>query len=270
MRIRAIDIGGTGVKTAAFRTEGAKVVADGPYEKLGVPPDWQAFEHWLSAKINLDADCVAVSCAGLVDSSTGRVRHCGVAGWVHRPLGENLRALCPGARVHVLNDAEAHLYAHVSEAPRPLLVVAVGSALGLAMTDEDGRFVRTRGTLPIELGILRLATSASRKEAWWALGRPGFDELVTQRGEEGAVEQFGYRLGAFLAQMAGVFLPRSIVVSGGFAAHYWPRLRSPVEHEFRQTLPDYVRDDPPTIQNSPYGRQAALVGVARYAARPDC
>lgn len=269
MKIRAIDIGGTGVKMAVFQAGGTKVADARTYEKLGVPPDWQAFEHWLSTKINLDADCVAVSCAGLVDSSTGKVMHCGVAGWVHRPLGENLKALCPGAKVHVLNDAEAHLYAHLAESRQPLLVVAMGSALGLAMTDADGHFVRTRGALPIELGVLRLATSASRKEAWWALGRPGFNELVAQRGEAGAVEQFGYRLGAFLAQLTGAFLPRSIVVSGGFAAHYWSGLQSAVEHEFRQNLPDYVRDDPPTITNSPYGRQAALVGIARYAARAN-
>ena len=265
MKIRAIDIGGSAVKTALFEGDARKLKGPYNYEELGRPPHWGSFESWLASRIDLGVDCVAVSCAGVVDPRHGIVQHCGVAGWTDRPLADNLRALSRRARVVTLNDAEAHLSAHIGDRPGPLLAAAMGSALGLAISDEQGRILRTRPSRPLELGVLRLATSAARKQACAALGRPGYDELVAGKGEAKAVEQLGYRLGAFLAELTGAFMLRSIVVSGGFAAHHWDRLRPAVEREYRQSLPDFMHGHGATIEASRWGRQTALVGIARHA-----
>lgn len=216
--------------------------------------------------MNLDVDCLAVSCAGVVDARRGRVEHCAVTGWVGHPLADNFRALVPHVKVSVLNDAESHLCAHIGDRTLPLMAVALGTGLGIAIADSRGRILRTRESRPLELGVLRLPTRASCKEAWSALGRPGYEELVVELGERRAAEQFGYRLGALLAQLSGAFMLRSITISGGFAANHWVEMRSAFEREFRQGLPDFLHNQRPNVTLSPYGREAGLVGVARFAA----
>lgn len=264
MKILALDVGGSGVKHAHLEVSRSSARLLEPV-RIIEEPRWDAFEQWAADSLPTSADIVAVSCAGFVDAITGVNHLCSIAGWRERPLRANLRGTFPGKRVVVLNDVEAHLLAHTHECQHPLMLMAVGTSVGLALTDDTGRVVRTRAGWPLEFGAVVVKTSASCPDLWSALGTPGLAELQERHGTKLGAERFGYRIGATLAQYAGVFCPRTVVLSGGAVYHNWDAMADAVRNEFLADLPRWLRDDPPTLMCSPYGREAALVGVARYA-----
>jgi predicted NBD/HSP70 family sugar kinase len=86
---------------------------------------------------------------------------------------------------------------------------------------------------------------------------------VTQALQPGDLRpNFGYRLGAFLSNLAGIFQPKTIVLSGGITELYWDEFKSSLRSEFSQSKPDWLEE--PQIRSSPYGKNAALRGMAKY------
>jgi hypothetical protein len=72
-------------------------------------------------------------------------------------------------------------------------------------------------------------------------------------GKESGLNHFGHRLGYFMTQLAIVFRPRTVGLSGGFIARYWQQLEKGVEVEFHpshMTRPDIVvqKDDEPALR----------------------
>lgn len=262
--VLALDIGGSGVKCAAFQSP------DGSIARLGLvdtprllgAPDWPVFEDWLAERIDKAINRIGVSCAGFVDYQTGVVRLSRIAGWHDYPLAGRLTSRLPGHLVVVLNDVEAHLCAHADQYPHPMLCIAIGTSMGLAITDESGGIIRPRRGWNMEFGGMQIPTSASQKEAWFALGSNGLQELEARLGSAEGVRRFGYRIGAYLAQQCGVFLPRTLVLSGGVVAKRWEEIREAFAGEFRHGLADWV--EPPIVVPSPYGRDAALWGIAKH------
>lgn len=264
MRILAVDVGGSGVKHAWVEAdrEGVRLVSPMVFLER---PEWNRFEPWLFSQIGERPDLLAVSCMGLVDPDSGINRVATVAGWRNRPLRANLGKAFALARVVVLNDVEAHLFAHLGNHPTPLLAIAMGTSAGLAVADESGRVVRTRDGMPLEFGALRLNTSASCKELWSALGSRGLAELQKKLGKREGTIRFGYRVGALAAQYAGLFSVRTVVLSGGIVESTWHSMADAVTAEFSHGLPHWLKESPPRLLASPHGRAAALVGVAAYA-----
>ncbi|MCZ7652505.1 MAG: hypothetical protein M5U13_15590 [Thermoanaerobaculia bacterium] len=264
MRILAVDVGGSGAKHAWVEADRDGVRLVSPVVSLE-RPEWGRFEPWLASRIRERPDCLAVSCMGLVDPDSGVNRVASVAGWRNRPLRANLEAAFAPARVVVLNDVEAHLFAHLGDHPTPLLAMAMGTSVGLAVADESRRVVRTRGGMPLEFGALRLDTSATCKELWSALGSIGLEELQRKLGPHEGTVRFGHRAGALLAQYAGLFSVRTVVLSGGIVESTWRTMGPAVAAEFSRGLPHWLTESPPRLLASPHGRAAALVGVAAHA-----
>lgn len=146
----------------------------------------------------------------------------------------------------------------------PVLAIAIGTSIGIAVSDEAGCIVRVRRDRPLECGQIRLRTSASNDEAWWALGTAGLEEQQAKKGRADGAKQFGYRVGAFAAQYAALFHARTVVLSGGLIAFNWEDMREATEAEFAHNVPGWMSDKP-TLLASEWGREAALVGAARYA-----
>lgn len=101
---------------------------------------------------------------------------------------------------------------------------------------------------------------------------PGLAELEHDLGHEKAMARFGHRLGTFLATVAGIFQPCSIVVSGGIVADdaNWRAIEPSTVESFRGTVPDWFGrlDLAPRITRTPFGRDAGLWGAARRALDP--
>lgn len=206
-----------------------------------------------------------MSSAGFIDLDTGINHKWGIAGLVEYPVAEELRKVFSSAEVvWCLNDIEAHLQAGIANARGPVLAIAIGTSVGIAVTDEDGRIIRTRRDRPLECGQVLLRTSASNAEAWWALGNAGLEEQQARRGRREGTIAFGNRVGAFAAQYAAVFHARTVLLSGGVIAHNWTDMQATVEAEFAHGTPSWM-SDVPTLIASPWGQDAALVGAARYA-----
>lgn len=264
MITRLIDIGGSGVKTAKLRLSDLQSpdpqIASRHFDK----PNWNDFAGWLADVDLLDCEVIGISCAGFI-TMDGTVKLCRVAGWQDKPLVREIQEQAPGTRVFLLNDAEAHLMAHAEESRCLMLNIALGTSLGFAMADANGQLVRALDGLNFDLGEIPLPTSAPEKKVWWALGSAGLAALQKRHGDEAGAAQFGYRLGAFLATVCGLFRPQTLVLSGGITAHWWDHFHTPMEAEFHQSIPAWC--PAPTLLRSPFARDAALVGMARYAVR---
>ena len=264
MNLQLIDIGGSGVKTAKLRLSDLQSPNPQIDSRHFEKPNWNDFASWLADEGLLDCKLIGVSCAGFI-TLDGIVKLCRVAGWRDKPLERDIQKQSPGTRVLLLNDAEAHLMAHMEEPRCPMLNVALGTSFGFAMADANGQLVHALDGLNFDLGEIPLPTSAPEKKVWWALGSAGLAALQKQHGDKAGAAQFGYRLGAFLATLSGLFRPETIVLSGGITARWWDHFHSTMEIEFHQSIPAWCPT--PTLLRSPFARDAALIGMARYAAR---
>ena len=93
-------------------------------------------------------------------------------------------------------------------------------------------------------------------------GLHGLEELEKTLGREKGVIHFGYRLGAFLSGLCSIFRPKTVVLSGGISESRWNQFSASMLKEFDSSKPDWL--DRPDIVKSPYGQNAALIGVANY------
>lgn len=274
MELLSIDIGGSGIKTAIVVLE-EQTIQINNRNVFDLPDNWDELENHVFDKLMsqhspdvLRSLPIAVSAVGFIDSDLGICRFSTRSKWRNRPLRANFTEAFSNPSVFLLNDVEAHLFAHADLYEHPLLTIAIGTSAGLAFTDYQGRLVRLRKGWPTEFGAIRIKQTENPEhgEVWWSLGSFGYEQLLeSYRTREEAGKHFGYRLGHFLAQYAGVLLPRTIVLSGGVVEHNWVHFKDSLEWEFLEDLNEWLRDDPPQLAQSPYGREAALIGVAKYA-----
>ncbi len=80
MRVRLLDIGGSGVKSAVFEAlaPGCVIPTLGP--RHHVNPDWRDFATWLDSEGLLDAGVIGIACAGFI-TTDGTVKLSQVGGW---------------------------------------------------------------------------------------------------------------------------------------------------------------------------------------------
>lgn len=264
MRVLAVDVGGSGVKHAWVDVDGESATFATPVELI-TRPRWDRFGEWLAAELGQRPEVLAVASAGLVDSATGVNHYCAIARWRERPLGDELSSAFGGVQVAVMNDVEAHLYAHIGGTPAPVMLLAAGTSVGIAVADSDGRIVQARAGYPLQFGAVRLGSDSVRDVFRSALGKPGLMELEVRRGKAEGVKRFGSRTGDALARYAVVFSPRTVVLSGGLIEHHWDAMEAPLRKAFSRRLPRWLRDDPPAVVMSEHGRDAALIGASLFA-----
>lgn len=168
-------------------------------------------------------------------------------------------------QIFLLNDAEAHLYAHAHDVVHPCLNAALGTSIGIAVSDENGKVLRSRHDMPLEFGGLQPRTRSGMTELWELCGNVGLEALQNEMGTVPGIRHFGHRTGSLLAQLAGLFHLRTIVVSGGLVSHNAEYLWPGLVEEFMGNLSVWLKASPPSIILSPLGMEAGLAGAARYA-----
>lgn len=257
----AIDIGGNSIKVAI-----AGDFSFLPCVKswnLPHPEDWQNFPSYIKASISIThLEQVAVSSAGYIDSKNGVVKSCTIAGWVNYPLASEIdKTFNTKKRTVVINDADAHFFGN-GKTSEPLICIALGTSPALAVSHGNGSLVRDTAGFNLDIGDRELATSASRREAWWALGVPGFREAVTSHGEARGAIRFGHRLGNFIANTCfKEYGEKPVVLSGGLMESY----RTGILYGCMRELDDLGMAEIMAISASPYPGIAALVGAGRAA-----
>jgi len=264
MRVLAIDVGGSGVKRAWVEVDGDSARLASAVELIK-HPRWDRFGEWLASELEARPTALAVASAGLVDSATGVNHFSAIAGWRERPLRDELSLAFPEAHVAVLNDVEAHLYAHIGGSRAPVMALAAGTSVGIAVSDSEGRIMRARSGYPLQFGAVRLGCNSVRDVFRSGLGRPGLVELQLRKGKVKGTRQFGQRMGDTLARYAVVFSPRTVVLSGGLIAHNWDLMSRELLSAYARGLPKWLHDDPPEVVISPFAGEAALIGASLFA-----
>lgn len=258
-----LDIGGSGVKTAKLTTSNLDTDCADIIVTHFSEPNWQHFTDWMHTNGLLKLPLIGISCAGFVNKQ-GLIGRSHVTGWDNFPLRDVIQKYATHSRVFVLNDAEAHLMAHADLYAHPMMCISLGTSLGFAITDESGQLVRLADGFNFDLGDMTIATRASNNRVWWALGSMGLQELQHNLGEAKGTQLFGSRLGAYLAMLCGVFRPKTIVLSGGISADCGHQFHETMMNEFRSYTLGYPKNTVVNIYLSPYGANAALVGIANF------
>lgn len=225
-----VDIGGSGARVAQVTPTGQ--VADirrariGSRSELLAEMDRYGSISWLG-----------LSVPGVVRMNDGHVMRSAVAPWLVGSIrNEIAREL--ECNVDVVNDGCAHALGMTAIGDLELgaICVALGTSVGFGALAESGELVQTLSGTSFEVGDIRLHTSASTKEAWWAVGQPGLEELEQAHGSASGRERFAYRVGAFAKTLTIALQPRSVCFSGGFVARYWHVMESPIRAELSGSL----------------------------------
>lgn len=261
MTYRLFDIGGSGVKTVQLLHLHQGFSENSLEVTHFNNPNWTDFTNWLNKEGLLDSDVFGISCAGFIEADK-QVKMFRVGDWHDKKLVDEIKQFVPKAEVFLLNDAEAHLMAHQGLCEYPQMSISLGTSLGFALADRNGNIFRTLADINFDIGAMRLSTKASNNQVWWALGSNGLLELQNNLGELEGVKHFGYRLGAFLNSICSIFRPKSVLISGGIADKFWNDFKAPVISEFNHSKPDWLES--PNISKSPFGVNAALVGMGNY------
>ncbi|MBK7932027.1 MAG: ROK family protein [Acidobacteria bacterium] len=260
--MQIFDIGGSGVKTVNLTSHEGIESLDGQEVAFFPKPDWANFAEWANELGLLESDLIGIACAGFIENNQN-VKLFRVGRWVDKPLAKEIIDLSPSSSVYILNDAEAHLTAHAGMYDSPCMSISLGTSLGFSIGDKTGKIIRPPDNVNFDVGELSIPTRASNNKAWWAVGSGGLSELEKDLGEEQGKIQFGYRLGAFLAGMCSIFRPKTVVLSGGITHNAWDKFEPTMRSEFAIQKPDWLKT--PQISRSPYSRNAALIGIAKYA-----
>jgi hypothetical protein len=103
-----------------------------------------------------------------------------------------------------------------------------------------------------------LKTRASQPFVWWALGSNGLDELCKTQPNGHAY--FGYRLGFFLSQIAILFRPQTIALTGGIIQENWTQMEHNTISELKANLVNTMTVIPKIVVLKE--KDSALYGVA--------
>ncbi len=259
--MQLIDIGGSGVKSIQLPLCGNPNLSNTTNLIHHKAPDWGNFVPWLAQNGLLEHQHIGISCAGFI-SENGLIKLCRIAGWENVNLVNDIKAYAPNAHIYLLNDAEAHLMAHHDLFVNPMITLSLGTSVGFALNDHHKKIVRAVDGFNFDIGEISIPTKASCNRVWWALGSHGLTELITNMGEQEGIRQYGYRLGAYLVSLCSIFRPKSLILSGGIIKNCGHLLYQPLCDEFSANRPDWLEHI--NIELSPYGAEAALIGMAKY------
>lgn len=289
MKLVAVDIGGTGVKTALVTMTGERL-------KSGQFPTPRHDYHLLPTQLishiretyQTDFVGIAVSSTGLVDPVTQEI---GMSSPLYEGFGKNLvqtlkQTFC--VPVSAENDGNCALLAEkwqgAGKACRNLAMVVLGTSVGGAVMVEE-KLVRGAHLLGGEFGymLMPVTEGAKRWEIWSITGATrslvtnvaqekqldpttldGFQVVeLWEAGDEAAkkgVAKFIEELAVGCYNLQYILDPEKILIGGGIskAAFLLPQLEMKVA-ELASHIPSHVRS--PKIEICHFGNEANLLGA---------
>jgi predicted NBD/HSP70 family sugar kinase len=231
-----VDIGGYGVRLGRISNNSVVDV-----QRVNI----SSKEELASAIIKVaggKVDAVAISTAGFVNVKEGYVRCSRAAPWMVGYTEKYLREKLGVSKVVIVNDGEAHALAMLrdSRIEYGAICLAMGTAPAFGVIDANKNVLRTLSGENWDLGDLCLKSRSKDPHVWQALGTHGFQELINDMGE-GGYEHFGYRLGFFLSQLACIFHPLTIALTGGIVQNYWKKMEIAVNSELSTDISSIIQ-----------------------------
>jgi hypothetical protein len=267
---RYIDISGSGLKTALFiEPEWRPMPHYGEGEtrfnnlQHFEKPDYANFFAWLKANSLLDGlENLYVSCAGYVSHRNTRILKSNCTGWTSENTKWIREVEASNIKIKVMNDAVAHLGCQLFFDNGPVLCITLGSSIGVAFSSKY-QHIFSPDDYNLDVGELILNTSCSNKEAWFALGSKGLQELELSYAGD-AYEKFGYRLGSFCAVLSNIFRPATIFISGGIMQKHGEKIITSCKAEYNQQYKNPVHWLPINIFTMHQSKYNALIGLSNY------
>ena len=254
--IGALDIGGTKI-SVGITDESGKPLAS---EKIKTEKDPEAamrtaagYLRDMSELKGMRLEAIGVSCAGPVDTVTGRVNNpYTLPGWEKFPLTERLSELS-GLPVKLENDANCALLGEVCRSElqkKRVLMISIGTGIGCAFWDGES-FYRTGKKYHPELGHVLIGTNRKPSEKCYCGHYSCVENLLSgtalhKRAQDAGFRDFGdlteTYFSAFHRQKTAaelfitdikaelysalwnyslIFHPDNIVLAGGMALAYY-------------------------------------------------
>jgi predicted NBD/HSP70 family sugar kinase len=256
--MRLFDIGGSGIKSIKMASIDDINISSVEYF---TNPNFIDFGKWLNDLNLLDSEAIGISMAGFIKNKD-TVKLSMIANWKDKNIVYEIQKYKPLAKIYLLNDAEAHLMAHIDMYENSIIAISLGTSLGFSMSDKYGNLMRPSDDMNYDFGAFKLNTKASNNEIWFALGSQGLQELENNMGKLKGTKHFGYRLGSFLCNLSTLFRPKTIILSGGIIDNNWEIFNGEIISEFKHQKPSWL--NMPHIEKSPYEDYSALIGMYKY------
>lgn len=228
----AIDIGGSGIRWVTMMGGRKSPVRNGTIDSI------ESLVHMIrSSFTDGEVEGIGLSVPGFLNSEKGEVLFCRIAPWLTGDLRGALRREFPYATIHIVNDGEAHALSLLKD-PRTRLGainVSIGSAVGFGVLDIHGNPIRTASGTNWDMGEFIITTRSDNQAIWWAIGTNGLKELeerVYSGKQSAAYNHFGYRVAILLSQLAVIFRPNTIGLSGGIITRGWSAMEETVRNNF--------------------------------------
>ena len=228
-----IDIGGSGIKIADYSNG-----VIGRIEKHGLD-SFKSFDDFVNA---IRARCgrnllwgIAISAAGFVNSEEGKIISCANAKYLEGDTVRKLKREFPLAKITVVNDGEAHARALLypkRNVKLGAIHLAFGTYVALGVINNRGKIVRTCNGENWDIGDYVLKTSEAPYEVWEKLGRDALEKLENKHSDD-PYYHFGQRAGGLLNNLAVIFRPRTIGISGGIITSHGRRILDGIKSEVK-------------------------------------
>lgn len=228
-----VDIGGSGIKIADYSNG-----VIGKIERRNDIVSYDGFVNLIrkrSSKSHLKG--IAISTAGFVNYEKGRVEKCKCAPYLEGDIVCKLNKEFQSAEIAVVNDGEAHARALLYPGRNVKLGaihLALGTSVSFAVINENGDMVRTCNGENWDIGDIQLRTREVPYEVWYKLGTDGLRELENNTDLNGnPYRHFGLRMGNLLRNLAVIFRPRTIGLSGGIMVSHCDEILAGIKQEWK-------------------------------------
>ena len=224
-----VDVGGSGVRVCGWK----KGVLGEIYKYADIDTYGKFCEliHNVAAGDRIDG--LAISVPGFVDKN-GYVLMSRNAGYLEGNLKHKLKDRFGCKAVYVVNDGEAHtrmLLASEKGVAFGAIHLALGSGVAFGVINEEGKVIKSLCGDNWDIGDYELKTRGEPNSVWYKLGAQGLRELEENLTENPYIH-YGTRLGSFLRNMAVIFRPRTIGLSGGIITAHKDDIYKGIKSEF--------------------------------------
>lgn len=225
-----VDIGGSGARIAPY-SDGQV----GAIRRCSIHSRETLFAEMRRTIGDDKVENIAFSVAGFVNSEQGLVLRSANLPFLEGNLAEETKTAFHADQVRVVNDGEAHARSLFFEENIRFgaIHLALGTAVAFGVINEKREIVRTASGENWDIGGMVMNTRSDYKEVWQLLGTEGLKELERDLPDS-CYQHYGRRLGTLLTQLAVIFRPCTIGLSGGIVQAHAEDLSSGIRDTFRE------------------------------------
>lgn len=229
-----IDIGGSGIKVADYKNG-----------VIGRISSYNHFSNYTEFVRLIKDKCMgerlrglAISTAGFANPEEGQIISCKCAPYLEGYIVRKLKNDFPFCKVVVINDGEAHARALLSPKRNVkfgAIHLALGTSPAFGVINSKREIVRTCSGENWDIGDFQLRTKEKPYEVWYKLGADGLRDLEENLAGD-AYYHYGMRLGALLKNLAVIFRPATIGLSGGIIISHSRAIMDGVRSEYQDPV----------------------------------